>query len=92
MYAGTADAALFVGVYRSTDRGESWRVSSQGLPDQNYGSVLRDALTVDHVDPVGLYFGTTSGQLFRSRNEDETWAHVPGQYPRIFTVKAAGVA
>jgi hypothetical protein len=30
-------------------------------------------MTVDSFDPVGIYFGTRSGQLFGSRDEGRTW-------------------
>ena len=42
----------------------------RGLPQKRaYETVLRDAMTADSFDPVGIYFGTRSGQLFGSRDE-----------------------
>jgi hypothetical protein len=77
-------------VYRSSDAGDSWH--SIGPADgENYAGVLRDGLAVDRLDPAGIYFGTSSGQLFGSADEGKTWGQLPGQYPRILNVKAVTV-
>lgn len=73
-------------VYRSTDAGDSWH-SIGPLDAGNYAGVLRDGLAVDSLDPAGIYFGTSSGQLFGSADEGKTWQQLPGQYPRILNVK-----
>jgi hypothetical protein len=76
-------------VYRSRDRGASWQSSSAGLPEQPvYAGVLRDAMAVDALDQAGIYFGTSMGDLFYSRDSGESWDQLPGQFPRITTVKA----
>jgi photosystem II stability/assembly factor-like uncharacterized protein len=72
-------------VYRSRDRGDTWQEMKGGLPDQHYVGVLRDAMTTDSND--GLYFGTTSGELFASRDAGDSWQKLPGQLPRITCVK-----
>lgn len=74
-------------VYRSDDKGESWHALDSGLPDQQYVGVLRDAMAVDPYDPAGIYFGTTMGELFYSADGGESWDQLPGQLPRITTVK-----
>jgi photosystem II stability/assembly factor-like uncharacterized protein len=74
-------------VYSSTDAGDSWHAI--GPTDAgNFAGVLRDGMTVDSLDPAGIYFGTSSGQLFGTANEGKTWKQLPGQYPRILNVKA----
>jgi photosystem II stability/assembly factor-like uncharacterized protein len=79
-------------VYRTDDAGESWRPLSDGLPQEHvYGTVLRDALTVDDNDPVGVYFGTRSGDVFASRDEGETWAAVASYLPDVLVVRAAAL-
>ena len=41
--------------------------STKGLPQQDcYVNVLRDAMAVDSLDPCGVYFGTTGGQVYAS--------------------------
>ena len=71
-------------------RGEtSWEPVGSGLPTEpQYVGVLRDAMDVDPLDPAGVYFGTTMGEVFHSPDEGESWARLPGQLPRITTVRA----
>jgi hypothetical protein len=43
------------------------RPLTKGLPQQHcYVNVLRDAMAVDQLDPCGVYFGTTGGQVYCS--------------------------
>ncbi len=52
-------------VYRSRSGGNEWEALTQGLPQQNcYVNVLRDAMAVDSLDPCGIYFGTSGGQVY----------------------------
>lgn len=75
-------------VYRSSDGGENWSPASRGLPDQpHYVGVLRDALAVDTLEPAGIYFGTSMGEVFYSADAGENWDRLPGQFPRITSVK-----
>ena len=55
-------------VYRSRTGGNEWEALTKGLPQQDcYVNVLRDAMAVDSLDPCGVYFGTTGGQVYASR-------------------------
>jgi photosystem II stability/assembly factor-like uncharacterized protein len=75
-------------VYRSEDGGASWTSTGNGLSKQpEYVGVLRDALVVDSLEPAGVYFGTSMGEVFYSPNEGEHWERLPGQLPRVTTVK-----
>ncbi len=77
-------------VYRTRNAGASWEPLSRGLPQkQAYETVLRDAMTVDHYDPAGLYFGTRGGQLFGSRDEGKTWTTIHDGLPAIVCVRSA---
>lgn len=76
-----------VGVYRTRSGGDSWHAVGRGLPADNYAGVLRDAFGADSLDPAGLYFGTSSGQLFASADEGESWRLLPAQFPRILAVR-----
>jgi hypothetical protein len=40
-------------------------------------------------DPVGLYFGTTSGELWMSRDEGNRWGCIARHLPEIYAVEAA---
>lgn len=79
-------------VYRTRDAGDSWRPLTAGLPQAHaYVSVLREAMANDDLDPVGVYFGTSSGHLFASRDGGESWELIFGYLPRILSVTAAVV-
>lgn len=43
----------------------------------------------DSLDPVGLYLGTTSGELWASRDEGERWTCVARHLPEIYAVETA---
>ena len=76
-------------LWRSRDRGRSWRALTSGLPQKDhFVGVLRDAMTADPFSPAGVYFGTTAGELFCSRDDGDTWEKLPAQFPRITTLKA----
>lgn len=75
-------------VWRSRDRGRTWRALTDGLPQkEHYVGVLRDAMTADTLEPAGVYLGTTGGELFYSRDDGDTWQKLPAQLPRITTLK-----
>lgn len=77
-------------VWRSRDRGDTWQRLDNGLPTQNaYITVLREALAMDPLDPAGVYFGTSTGQLFASADEGEHWRLVADFLPPIWSVEAA---
>jgi len=76
-------------VFRSRDGGGSWQPLSKGLPQEHaYMGVLRGSMAVDDLDPCGVYFGTTSGTVFASADGGDSWAALPGTFPRILSVEA----
>jgi hypothetical protein len=77
-------------VYRTRDAGVTWQPLDRGLPQEHaYVSILRDAMCDDGLDPVGIYFGTSSGHLFASADGGEDWRMVAGFLPKILSVTAA---
>ena len=77
-------------VYGTRDGGDSWQRLDAGLPrEQAWWTVKRQAMTADEHDPVGLYFGTTSGELWASADEGETWACIARHLPEIYAVEVA---
>ena len=77
-------------VYRTNDGGKTWKQATDGLPQDNaYIAVLREAMAVDRLDPVGVYFGTSTGQVYGSRDEGRTWSLVADNLPSIWSVEAA---
>jgi photosystem II stability/assembly factor-like uncharacterized protein len=76
-------------VWRTNDGGDSWRRGSEGLPQEDaYVGVLREAMAVDRLDPVGVYFGTSTGQVYGSSDEGVTWRKVVDNLPPIWSVEA----
>jgi hypothetical protein len=53
--------------------------------------VLRDAMAADSLNPVGIYFGTRSGQLYGSSDEGKTWKKILEGFPPVVCVKSAVV-
>jgi serine/threonine protein kinase len=79
-------------VYRTRNGGASWEPLSRGLPQKSaYETVLRDAMTADSFDPMGIYFGTRSGQLFGSHDEGRTWQKILEGLPSVVCVRNAVV-
>lgn len=75
-------------VYRSRDGGRSWQALTKGLPQKHcYVSVLRDAMAVDTMDPCGVYFGTTGGQVYASADGGDSWAAAVRDLPYVLSVE-----
>ena len=75
-------------VFRTTDSGSSWHPLNDGLPENSYAGVLRQAMAVDGCRECGVYFGTSGGQLYYSRDNGERWHTFPYNFPRIMSVSA----
>jgi hypothetical protein len=77
-------------VWRTHDRGANWIRADAGLPQQDaYLTVLREAMARDTLDPVGVSFGTETGQLWHSADGGESWDLVTADMPPIWSVEAA---
>ena len=76
-------------VYRSRTGGDEWEPLTRGLPQQDcYVNVLRDAMAVDALDPCGVYFGTTGGQVYASRDGGDGWEAIARDLPAVLSVEA----
>jgi photosystem II stability/assembly factor-like uncharacterized protein len=76
-------------VYRSRSGGNDWEALTNGLPQANcYVNVLRDAMAVDELDPCGIYFGTTGGQVYGSADGGDHWAPIVRDLPPVLSVEA----
>ena len=75
-------------VYRSRTGGDKWEPLTGGLPQANcYVNVLRDAMAVDSLDPCGIYFGTTGGQVYCSANGGDSWSPIVRDLPAVLSVE-----
>lgn len=78
-------------VYVTRDGGKSWQRQDRGLPaSQAWFTVMRQAMCADTHESVGLYFGTTSGEVWASRNGGESWTCIARHLPEIFSLTYAG--
>ncbi len=77
-------------VFVTTNGGKSWQRQDKGMPrEQAWWTVKRQAMTADARDPVGLYFGTTQGELWLSRDEGKKWECIARNLPHIYAVETA---
>ena len=75
-------------VYRSRSGGDDWQPLTRGLPQVDcYVNVLRDAMAVDALDPCGVYFGTTGGQVYASPDGGDNWEPIVRDLPRVLSVE-----
>jgi hypothetical protein len=75
-------------VYRSRTGGNEWEALTKGLPQKDcYVNVLRDAMCVDQLDPCGLYFGTTGGQVYGSADNGDSWNAIVRDLPPVLSVE-----
>lgn len=74
-------------VYRSADAGNSWERCDAGLPERAWLTVFRQALATDAQESVGVYFGTTSGEIWASTDEGLTWRCIAQHLPRVLAVE-----
>jgi hypothetical protein len=79
-------------VYMTRDAGASWQRRSDGLPERAWYTVKRQCMSIDSADPVGVYFGTTCGELWGSTDEGTTWSCLAGHLPEIYSVEVAEIA
>jgi photosystem II stability/assembly factor-like uncharacterized protein len=76
-------------VFRSRTGGNEWEALTKGLPQNDcYVNVLRDAMCVDSLDPGGVYFGTTGGQVYGSADSGDSWIPIVRDLPAVLSVEA----
>jgi photosystem II stability/assembly factor-like uncharacterized protein len=76
-------------VYRSRSGGNEWEALTKGLPQKDcYVNVLRDAMSVDSLQPCGVYFWTTGGQVYGSADGGDTWNAIVRDLPAVLSVEA----
>ena len=75
-------------VFRSRTGGTEWEALTNGLPQKDcYVNVLRDAMAVDRLDPCGIYFGTSGGQVYGSADGGDSWTPIVRDLPPVMSVE-----
>jgi photosystem II stability/assembly factor-like uncharacterized protein len=76
--------------YVTRNAGKSWSRLDKGFPRADaWWTVKRQAMSRDDHDPVGLYVGTTSGEIWASRTEGQSWTCIARHLPEIYSIEAA---
>ncbi|MBK9072644.1 MAG: glycosyl hydrolase [Myxococcales bacterium] len=76
-------------VFGTRDAGATWQRLDRGLPrEQAWWTVKRQGMCGDAHDPMGLYFGTTSGEIWASANRGEDFACIARHLPHVYSVTA----
>ncbi len=78
-----------IAVYRTTDRGETWKRLDKGIPRNATAEVMREGLSTDQLDPLGIYFGTVNGELWGSADEGKSWTMLAEYLPPVLSVSTA---
>jgi photosystem II stability/assembly factor-like uncharacterized protein len=79
-------------VWRTRDAGGSWQKLDRGLPHAGaYLGVLREGMATDGLDDPGIYFGTSTGQVFASADAGENWHEIASYLPSVASVEVAVV-
>ena len=75
-------------VYRSQDGGDTFEPMANGLPqDKAYLTVKRQAMAVDSCATGGVYFGTSNGHVYYSRDEGDSWEILNATLPPVYSVE-----
>ena len=75
-------------VWRSRDAGETWQELGEGLPDEFYVGVMRDAMCADGHDAAGIWFGGRNGTVWGSLDSGDSWRQVKADLPDVMVVRA----
>ena len=91
MYRATS-GKLRVYRLRGSNGSPSWEELGNGLPSEAaYVSVLREGMSQDSLDPVGVYVGTGTGQVYASPDGGASWRAIAMHLPPVLSVSAAVV-
>lgn len=78
-------------VWGTDNAGKEWFKLDSGLPAKSYFLVLRDGMVTDQEDPCGIYFGTSTGQLYASRDQGDHWDRISDTLPPVLSVSVSAL-
>jgi len=77
-------------VFETRDAGATWTARTDGLPQSNaYLTILRQAFGADGREPMGLWFGATSGEVFGSADAGATWHVAARDLAPVLSIRAS---
>ncbi|GEM_PF-3118645 len=89
------------GVQMSSDNGKTWTQpetpirfkegSDKKINRVWHFNVNRQAMAVDSANTCGIYVGTSTGRIFHSRNEGDTWNVLIDHLPPIYSLECAAM-
>jgi len=80
-----------IAVWRTNDRGKTWKRTDRGLPKGAQLEVMREGIATDRLDPVGIYFGTVSGDVWGSADGGKSYERVAAYLPPILSISTATI-
>jgi photosystem II stability/assembly factor-like uncharacterized protein len=79
-------------VYGWNGKTRKWSANGKGLPSHGaHVNVLREGLSADSLDPVGVYMGTGSGQVYCSADEGRSWRAAAENLPPVLSISVGVV-
>jgi hypothetical protein len=74
-------------MFRSRNGGRSWVRLAKGFPEKHgWFTVFRQAMTCDAQEPAGVYLGTTTGEIWVSADEGESWRQAAAHLPQVVAI------
>lgn len=74
-------------LYVTRDAGATWKRQDEGFPrEQAWWTVKRQAMAADAHDPVGIYLGTTNGEIWATTDEGESFTCIARHLPHVYAV------
>lgn len=79
-------------IYRTHDGGDSWTRLDRGFPERAWYTVLRQSMAVDDSATIGVYFGTTNGEIWGSIDAGDSWRCLASHLPHVYSLEVAQFA
>ncbi len=76
-------------IWRSRNGGRAWEKLTKGLPERSHLVVLREAMATDTLEDAGIYVGTSTGQIFFSRDAGDNWELLADYLPPVLSVEVS---